>query len=232
VHIDPIIHVVPDLARPQDAGAAESYRTSMFQGWDMLSGRLAPELGGKPEYLDIVGVNYYSDNQWNLGDRERKRIEAERNKRERKLGERDRNPGDGDESLGGRTLEFGNDRYRPFSRILLDVHERYQCPLFVAETGAEGSARAAWLHYIADETRDAIALGVPVEGICIYPILNYAGWENERPCETGVLGALDEHGRRRIYRRLADEIARQDTIFRELFAERQASASTRVTLVR
>jgi beta-glucosidase/6-phospho-beta-glucosidase/beta-galactosidase len=195
VHIDPVIHVVPDLARPQDVGAAESYRTSMFQGWDMLSGRLAPELGGRPEYLDIVGVNYYSDNQWNLGG--------------------------GAPNVGGRTLEFGNDRYRPFSRILSDVYERYQLPLFVAETGAEGSARAAWLHYISDETRDAIAAGVPVEGICIYPILNYAGWENERSCETGMLGVLDDKGRRRIYRPLADEILRQQAIFEEMFQGRQ-----------
>jgi hypothetical protein len=195
VHIDPVIHVVPDLARPQDAGAAESYRTSMFQGWDMLSGRLAPELGGRPEYLDIVGVNYYSDNQWNLGS--------------------------GAPNAGGRTLEFGNDRYRPFSRILFDVYERYQRPLFVAETGAEGSARAAWLHYISDETRDAIAAGVPVEGICIYPILNYAGWENERSCETGMLGVLDDKGRRRIYRPLADEVLRQQAIFDGLFQGRQ-----------
>jgi hypothetical protein len=195
VHIDPVIHVVPDLARPQDAGAAESYRTSMFQGWDMLSGRLAPELGGRPEYLDIVGVNYYSDNQWNLGG--------------------------GAPNAGGRTLEFGNDRYRPFSRIMFDVYERYQRPLFVAETGAEGSARAAWLHYISDETRDAIAAGVPVEGICIYPILNYAGWENERSCETGMLGVLDDKGRRRIYRPLADEILRQQAIFDDLFQGRQ-----------
>jgi beta-glucosidase/6-phospho-beta-glucosidase/beta-galactosidase len=223
VHIDPVIHVVADLARPQDGPAAESYRTAMFQGWDMLSGRLMPELGGRPEYLDIVGVNYYSDNQWNMGDSERKRIEAERRERGRKLGQHEERTADGEKSLGGRTLEFGNDRYRPFSRILLDVHERYQRPLFVAETGAEGSARAAWLHYIADETRDAIALGVPVEGICIYPILNYAGWENERACETGVMGGLDEHGRRRIYRPLADEILRQHAIFEELFGNRQGT---------
>jgi len=46
---------------------AESYRTSQFEAWDMLSGRLKPELGGDPKYLDAIGANYYVHNQWILG---------------------------------------------------------------------------------------------------------------------------------------------------------------------
>ena len=30
----------------------------------MLCGRVAPELGGSDSHLDILGVNFYSDNQW------------------------------------------------------------------------------------------------------------------------------------------------------------------------
>ena len=30
----------------------------------MLCGRQAPELGGDPRYLDVIGVNYYPWNQW------------------------------------------------------------------------------------------------------------------------------------------------------------------------
>ena len=33
----------------------------------MLTGR-RPELGGRPDYLDIAGLNYYSDNQWRVKD--------------------------------------------------------------------------------------------------------------------------------------------------------------------
>ncbi|NJR12809.1 hypothetical protein HC776_02830, partial [bacterium] len=32
----------------------------------MLSGRLWPQIGGHPRYLDIIGVNYYANNQWIL----------------------------------------------------------------------------------------------------------------------------------------------------------------------
>ena len=30
----------------------------------MIAGRLWPQIGGEPKLLDIVGVNYYHDNQW------------------------------------------------------------------------------------------------------------------------------------------------------------------------
>jgi hypothetical protein len=39
----------------------------VFQSWDMLCGRLLPELGGSPAHLDIVGINYYWTNQWEWG---------------------------------------------------------------------------------------------------------------------------------------------------------------------
>jgi hypothetical protein len=62
--VDPIINVLPDPRRPSLRGQAEAYRTAQYQATDMLCGRVWPLLGGKEEYLDIVGVNYYPHNQW------------------------------------------------------------------------------------------------------------------------------------------------------------------------
>ena len=64
VHADPVINIVADPARPQDAPAAEGHRQAQFQGWDMIAGLAWPQLGGTPRHLDIVGVNYYFNNQW------------------------------------------------------------------------------------------------------------------------------------------------------------------------
>ena len=61
---EPVIHIVGDSAHPDDVREAEAYRTSMFEAWDMLSGRLHPELGGQEKYLDVIGINYYDANQW------------------------------------------------------------------------------------------------------------------------------------------------------------------------
>jgi beta-glucosidase/6-phospho-beta-glucosidase/beta-galactosidase len=188
VQVDPVIQVVARPARPQDRKQAEESRRAQFQAWDMLSGRLWPELGGKPEYLDILGVNYYSNNQW---------------------------------FLGGGTIELGHPLYRPFRDILAEVHQRYERPLFVAETGAESEARSPWLRYVAGEVRAAVEADIPVEAICLYPITDYPGWTNGRHCKTGLLGLLDNQGRRAVYKPLADELRRQQTIFDGLFRNQE-----------
>ena len=33
----------------------------------MLEGKLLPELGGSPAALDLIGVNYYHNCQWEMG---------------------------------------------------------------------------------------------------------------------------------------------------------------------
>jgi hypothetical protein len=141
---------------------------------------LEPELGGRPDYLDIVGVNFYSDNQW---------------------------------YYGGPTIPLGHHAYRPLQAMLEEWFERYRRPLLIAETGAEGSARPSWLHYVCAEVQAARAEGVHIEGACIYPILEYSGWENERHCATGLLSAPDASGRRRVFAPLAAELRRQQAVF-------------------
>ncbi|HSP57854.1 MAG TPA: beta-glucosidase [Halomonas sp.] len=64
VQVDPVIHIVSRGSRRRDRDNVEGARLAQYHAWDLVTGRDYPGLGGKPEYLDIVGVNYYSDNQW------------------------------------------------------------------------------------------------------------------------------------------------------------------------
>ena len=112
----------------------------------------------------------------------------------------------------GETIRVGDPEYRPFHQILKEIFDRYQCPLFVAETGTEDDARPAWFAYIANEVRRANESGIPVHGICIYPILNHPGWEDDRHCFNGLWDYAGPDGTRAIYQPLADEIRRQETI--------------------
>lgn len=64
VQIDPIINVVPRSDREEDRQNAEGYRKSQFEAWDMIMGRAQPELGGRDDLVDIIGVNYYIHNQF------------------------------------------------------------------------------------------------------------------------------------------------------------------------
>lgn len=182
VHADPVIHVVADRHRQHEQLDADRHCENQFQAWDMLCGRSWPQLGGDPRYLDILGVNYYSNNQW---------------------------------INGGSPFDRFHPQYRWFSQLLGDLYARYNRPLFVAETGCEGEARAEWLTYISREVRLAMNAGVPVGGICLYPVLDYPGWDDDRHCRTGLLGYASAIGERVSDVRFANALAKQQMQFGE-----------------
>jgi beta-glucosidase/6-phospho-beta-glucosidase/beta-galactosidase len=121
---------------------------------------------------------------------------------------------------------MGHHAYRPLHRLLADVHKRYGRPMLIAETGAEGCGRGSWLHYVCAQVEEAMEAGIPIQGICLYPIIDYPGWDNERTCHVGLLSAADEQGRRSVHASLARELNRQQEAFRGLLekpADHQAS---------
>jgi beta-glucosidase/6-phospho-beta-glucosidase/beta-galactosidase len=67
--VDPICHVVcPPDASDRDLEAAQRFNHEVvFEYMDMMCGKRNPELGGHHDALDIVGINYYWTNQWQLG---------------------------------------------------------------------------------------------------------------------------------------------------------------------
>lgn len=189
VHVDPIIHVIAALKRPEDKPDAEAYRLSQFQSWDMLSGRLCPELGGHKKYLDIIGVNFYPHNQWFYNLKGFRRIRR------------------------FTPISRHHPSYRPFRQMLSEVYERYHHPIFIAETGSENRARAGWFRYVCQETQAAVANGVPVHGMCLYPILNHPGWLDNRHCYNGLWDYPERNGNREIYQPLARELKRWQKVF-------------------
>lgn len=189
VHVDPIIHVIAALRRPEDKSDAEAYRLSQFQSWDMLGGRMWPELGGHEKYLDIIGVNFYPHNQWFYNLKGFRRIRR------------------------FTPLLRQHPCYRPFREMLGEVHERYHRPILIAETGAENRIRAGWLRYVCQETQAAIGNGIPVHGMCLYPILNHPGWLDNRHCHNGLWDYPGLNGERIIYEPLARELNRWQRIF-------------------
>lgn len=173
---EPCVHIVPQSLGAADVTEARLMAEAQWEAFDMLAGRREPELGGRPDILDIVGLNFYSHNQW---------------------------------TPAGNFVPLGHHSWRPFSTMLTDIASRYGRPVMVAETGAEGSARAAWLGYVASEVEEARASGVPVQGVCLYPICNYPGWNDGRLCPTGLLGMADDQGVRPVHQPLARELRRR-----------------------
>ena len=64
VAIDPIVHVISSQESGPESRSAAERNEGQYRFWDMLIGRECPELGGRPGYLDVVGVNAYPDNQF------------------------------------------------------------------------------------------------------------------------------------------------------------------------
>ena len=64
MHTDPLMQVTPRSDRPRERETAEDIRAFQFQAMDMMIGRTwGPQLGGSPDLIDILGLNYYRDNQ-------------------------------------------------------------------------------------------------------------------------------------------------------------------------
>jgi beta-glucosidase/6-phospho-beta-glucosidase/beta-galactosidase len=185
VHTEPMINVVPSPSRPEDAGAAEAHRQAQYAALDMIAGRTHQDLGGREDYLGVIGINYYVHNQWIY-------------------------PGG-----HGTMIEPSHPRYRPVWQMLGEVHERYRRPLFIAETGIEDQARPAWLRYMGYEVRRAIRAGVPVHGLCLYPIVNHPGWEDDRHCHNGMWDYPDANGDRDLYEPLARELESERRLLEE-----------------
>ncbi|MEP6538371.1 MAG: hypothetical protein ABJF23_23735, partial [Bryobacteraceae bacterium] len=181
---EPAIYIAGDPTRPEDVLKAAEYTSSMYEAWDMISGRAQPELGGGENYLDVIGINYYDRNQW---------------------------------FNYGKTIDRNDPEYRPFRLILAEIYRRYERPLFVSETGAEDDGRAGWLTYIADEVSAAIRAGVPVEGICLYPVLNHPGWDDDRHCFNGLWDYAQPSGEREIFAPLAEVIERYKFLERQSY---------------
>ncbi len=157
VNVDPLCHVVPPRDRPELwEEAADFNNKAVFESWDMLCGRVHPELGGSRAHLDIVGINYYWTNQWELG--------------------RDEKP-----------LPHDDPRRISLSRLVRRVWKRYGGELLITETAHVQDMRPIWMNYVADECEKLLDEGIPLGGVCLYPILGMPEWHEP---ETWTLMGL------------------------------------------
>ena len=110
-------------------------------------------------------------------------------------------------------IRVGHPDYRPFSKILSEYYDRYKKPILIAETGIEDDERPDWFRYVCDQVRVAMADGVEILGVCLYPIVNHPGWEDERHCHNGLWDYLNEENGREPYEPLLEEVRVQEAAF-------------------
>jgi beta-glucosidase/6-phospho-beta-glucosidase/beta-galactosidase len=137
-----------------------------FQAMDLIAGRMCPELGGKEENLDILGFNHYWDSQW-------------------------------EHCIGPVYWPEGDIKKRtPVADLLQMAYERYGKPVFISETGHFGVGRVPWLEEMTEECIIAINSGVPLVGMCIYPVTDRPDWDNlDNYSDCGIFDLDDENNR-------------------------------------
>lgn len=163
---EPLVNMVPPLnpTRQETANARQAHE-NQYQAVDMLLGRLNPELGGHPDMVDIVGLNFYFNNQWELPSYQ--------------------------------LLPWGNEgndpRFKRLHQLFLAVYKRYRKPIALSETSHPGIDRPAWTRMVARECMAARQAGVPLEGVCLYPIIDRPDWDHLTPWHrSGLWDAAPE----------------------------------------
>ncbi|MXV50576.1 amine oxidase [Pedobacter sp. HMF7647] len=148
---EPIVNIVPPLNADdfQINYAAEQHELQ-YQSLDMLCGRICPELGGKPGYPDILGFNYYYNNQWISGFKEF--------------------------LPWVNTAE--DMRWRPLSSLLEEAYSRYEKPMIISETSHPGVHRPEWLNFITEQCIETLSQKIPLLGACLYPIIDRPDWND------------------------------------------------------
>jgi beta-glucosidase/6-phospho-beta-glucosidase/beta-galactosidase len=166
VNIDPLVRVVPPRDRPDQAAAAERESDEdMFLAWDVLAGRRHPELGGAPEVLDIVGANNYSFGQMEY---------------------REQGP--------HAALAPDDDRIVPLCDLLRAVWERYRRPMIIGETSGLNEGRPAWLKDLMEESLAAVAQGMDLHAVCLYPAVDMPDWHTGDWLHNGICDLVDDAG--------------------------------------
>ena len=146
---EPLVHVTHarDRRRGKRREAAEAHE-HQFQVTDILGGYMCPELRGRPEYLDILGFNFYYDNQWVRDPHEVIVWKAQ------------------------------DPRWRPLSQLLMEAYQRYKRPIMLSETSHPKEDRPLWIDTLAEECTKVMKAEIPLWGICWYPIIDRPDWDH------------------------------------------------------
>jgi len=175
IHDDPIFYRTPkDPSSPEQREVANAFIEVKFQAWDMICARVFPELGGTPEYLDILGANYYYNQEW---------IVDAHNFADIRYG----------------TIPLNRRKRISVRAFLQEIQDRYYRPIVITETGDWGDLRKKWWEQILPECLVALDKGIPLHGICSYPIVDRPDWTDGHLTNSGFYDFIKDEALRQRY---------------------------------
>lgn len=162
--VEPLVNIASDETDADALSIVQLMNSYQFQTLDMLTGSICPELGGQPEYLDIIGLDYYYNSQWSYP-------------LNRVLDWK---------------LPHTEPGYRSLSEQVRDVYERYQRPVVLTETSHPLEDRPLWIRNITAECIRILAANIPLWGICIYPVIDRPDWDHTGIWHRSGIWDIDE----------------------------------------
>lgn len=147
--VEPLVNIAADETDADALSVVQLMNGYQFQTLDMLCGLICPELAGRAEYLDIIGLDYYYNSQWSYPLH--RRLDWKMPQEE---------PG-----------------YRSLSEQVRYVYERYKRPVVITETSHPLEDRPLWIRHITTECIKILAANIPLWGICIYPVIDRPDWD-------------------------------------------------------
>jgi hypothetical protein len=103
--------------------------------------------------MDIVGLNYYYNNQWIVGTGE----------------------------FLPWANDWSDPRWQPLRALFMQVYQRYRRPMVLSETSHPGEDRPLWIRYVAGEVAAVLGQNIPLWGVCLYPIIDRPDWDHLTP---------------------------------------------------
>lgn len=170
---EPVVNMVPSLEpTTEEVSAAKQAHENQYQVLDILFGRICQELGGSSNLIDVIGLNFYYNNQWIHN------------------------------SIEGYFLPWLNEekdpRWRSLHSLIEEVYLRYDKPILLAETSHSGEDRGKWIQFMAFQCDKVIEKKIPFFGICIYPIIDRPDWDHlDHWHHSGLWDSFPEEGNTR-----------------------------------
>jgi beta-glucosidase/6-phospho-beta-glucosidase/beta-galactosidase len=108
----------------------------------------------------------------------------------------------------------GDDPRRVSLRDLVKkVADRYGGEILITETAHVDDMRPTWLNYVADEVEAMLEAGVPLKGVCLYPILGMPEWHDRaRWTQMGLWEVQCEGGERKVCEAMLDALKKAQRI--------------------
>lgn len=89
-------------------------------------------------------------------------------------------------------LEPHDDRIKPLCDLLSLAWDRYRRPMVIGETSGQREGRSAWLKDVMEESLAAVARGMDMQGICLFPGVDMPDWHTGEWLHNGICDLVPE----------------------------------------